>query len=74
MDESTFWNNSRAKNTVSGYCRKDKKAELNITIVRASTIQGTLIFQINVNGLNLEGYLKIQRNFAYNVNLMRKEF
>jgi hypothetical protein len=43
MDESTFtWNNSRYK--TPGYCRKDKKAELNITIVRASTIQGTLIF------------------------------
>jgi hypothetical protein len=58
------------QNTVSGYCRKDKKAELNITIVRASTIQGTLIFPelTRPNGLNLEGYLKIQNeNFTYNV-------
>jgi hypothetical protein len=38
------------------------KAELNITIVRASTIQGTLIFPelTRQTVFNLEGYLKIK--------------
>jgi hypothetical protein len=72
MDESTlpFGIIPATKTPFQVIVEKDKKAELNITIVRASTIQGTLIFPelTRPNGLNLEGYLKIQNeNFTYNV-------
>jgi len=72
MDESTlpFGIIPATKTPFQVIVEKDKKSELNITIVRASTIQGTLIFPelTRPNGLNLEGYLKIQNeNFTYNV-------
>ena len=72
MDESTlpFGIITATKTPFQVLVEKDKKAELNITIVRASTILGTLVFPelTRPNGDNLEGYLKIENeNFTYNV-------
>ncbi|EIA09820.1 hypothetical protein HJ01_00917 [Flavobacterium frigoris PS1] len=72
MDESTlpFGIIPASKTPFQVTVEKDKKAELNIAIVRASTILGTLIFPefAKPNGNNLEGYLKIENeNFTYNV-------
>ena len=72
MDESTlpFGIIPATKTPFQVTIEKDKKAELNITIVRASSIIGTLVFPelSRPNGNNLEGYLKIENeNFTYNV-------
>ncbi|WP_220485198.1 hypothetical protein [Flavobacterium sp. SOK18b] len=72
MDESTlpFGIIPATKTPFQVTVEKDKKAELNITIVRASSIIGTLVFPelSRPNGNNLEGYLKIENeNFTYNV-------
>lgn len=72
MDESTlpFGIIPATKTPFQVTVEKDKKAELNIAIVRASSIIGTLVFPelSRPNGTNLEGYLKIENeNFTYNV-------